>query len=63
MIIYIYYLIIRDEYVCKLRGIFEWRKQAEITAFARPIWVEYLGHIVMRDGIKLDPKKVRAIGE
>jgi hypothetical protein len=57
-----------DEHVCKLRRIFErleqagFRIQPDECVFATDS-VEYLGHIVTKNGVKPDPKKIRAICE
>jgi hypothetical protein len=55
-----------DEHVHKLRKIFQRLEQANFKiqpdkcVFATDS-VEYLGHIVTRDGVKPDPRKVQAI--
>jgi hypothetical protein len=57
-----------DEHVHKLRRIFERLEQADFKiqpdkcVFAIDS-IKYLGHIVTKDGVKPDPKKVRAICE
>jgi hypothetical protein len=55
-----------DEYVHKLRKIFQRLEQANFKiqpdkcVFATDS-VEYLGHKVTKDGVKPDPRKVQAI--
>ena len=59
---------IPEEHIKKLRGVFEklsavgLRLQPSRYEFFKS-WIAYLGHIVSKDGIETDPKKITAIKE